>query len=194
MAPGDRASSEAPAQDARVIRTRADVSRAALRVLTTDGCEALTHARVAEIAGYSKTTLYAHWPGRLDLIMLALDALGEMPHNEPTGDLRTDVIGELQTFRQAIVDLRLDHILSVMAQWASVEEMAQVRDRINADGQRPLREMLGEILDGPDLEAAVSMLSGVIACPALMFGTLPSDDVIDAAVAMVLRAADSSPG
>jgi AcrR family transcriptional regulator len=187
VTPADRARSEA-AQDARVARTRADVSRAALKVLTEEGCEALTHAHLAEIAGYSKTTLYTHWPARLDLIMLALDAIGEMPHQERSGDLRADIIGELKVFRKAVTELRLDHILSVMAQWASVEEMARVRNRINSDGQGPLREMLGEVLDGPRLEAAASMLTGVVACPSLMFGDLPSDAVIEAAVGLVLPA------
>ncbi|MDA2892830.1 TetR family transcriptional regulator [Mycolicibacterium sp. BiH015] len=191
VAPADEGSSQTQGKDARVARTRADVSRAALRVLIEEGCEALTHAHVAEIAGYSKTTLYTHWPARLDLIMLALDALGEMPHRERTGDLRADVIGELHVFRQAVVDLRLDHILSVMAQWASVDEMARVRDRINSDGQRPLRGMLAEKLGDAQLEAAVSMLTGVVACPSLMFGTLPDDAVIEAAVDLVLRAATS---
>ena len=192
MAPADRASSDNASQDARVARTRADVSRAALQVLIGEGCEALSHAHLADIAGYSKTTLYAHWPARLDLIMLALDALGEMPHQERSGDLRVDVIGELKVFRQAVIELRLDHILSVMAQWASVAEMAQVRDRINADGQGPLRLMLTEILDGAELEAAVSMLTGVVACPTLMFGTLPTDEVIEAAVGLVLSAVGSA--
>lgn len=191
MVPADDGPSEAQGKDARVARTRADVSRAALQVLIEEGCEALTHAHVAEIAGYSKTTLYTHWPARLDLIMLALDALGEMPHQERSGDLRADVIGELRVFRQAVVDLRLDHILSVMAQWASVEEMARVRDRINSDGQRPLRGMLSEVLDGARLEASVSMLTGVVACPTLMFGTLPDDAVIEAAVDLVLTAVQS---
>jgi AcrR family transcriptional regulator len=191
LVPADRPSGN-PSQDARVGRTRADVSRAALQVLVEEGCEALSHAHLAEIAGYSKTTLYAHWPARLDLIMLALDALGEMPHNERSGNLRADIIGELQVFRQAVTELRLDHILSVMAQWASVDEMAQVRDRINSEGQGPLRVMLTEILDGAELDAAVSMLTGVVACPSLMFGTLPGDEVIEAAVGLVLSAAGSA--
>lgn len=176
-----------PIEDARVARTRADVSRAALRVLIAEGADALTHAHVAEIAGYSKTTLYTHWPARVELILLAIDGLGELPHQEPTGDLRDDLVGELRFFRQAVTDFRLDHILSVMAQWASVDEMAQIRDRINADGQRPIRGMLGQAFAGAELEAAVSMLAGVVACPTLMFGTPPGDDVIDAAVDMVLR-------
>ena len=176
-------------EDARVARTRGDVARAALEVLTVEGSDAVTHARVAELAGYSKTTLYTHWPSRVDLIALALDSLGELPHHERTGDLRTDIIGELQAFRGGITDMRLDRVLTGMAQWASVEEMRQIRDKINAEGQGPLRTMLEEALHGAELEAAVSMLTGVVACPSIMFGTLPDDDVIAAAVDIVLRSA-----
>ena len=172
-------------EDARVARTRGDVARAALEVLTVEGSDAVTHARVAELAGYSKTTLYTHWPSRVDLIALALDALGELPHHDRSGDLRSDLIGELQAFRGGITDMRLDRVLTGMAQWASVEEMRQ----INAEGQGPLRTMLEEALHGAELEAAVSMLTGVVACPSIMFGTLPDDEVIAAAVDIVLRSA-----
>jgi len=175
------------AQDARVLRTRADVARTALDVLTTEGADALTHARVAEVAHYSKTTLYAHWPSRADLFAVALEAIGEVPHHERTGDIREDLLGELKAFRQAVVDLRLDRVLSAMAQWATVEAMAEIRTRVNAEGQRPIRRILEERFDGPALDAAISMLAGVVACPSLMFGTVPDDDVIEAAVDIVLN-------
>lgn len=187
MTPADRSDPADVAQDARVARTRADVSRIALQVLTGEGADALSHAHVAELAGYSKTTLYTHWPARVDLILLALDAIGDMPHQEPTGDLRADLIGELRVFRQVVLDYRLDQILAVMAQWASVEEMARVRDQINTDGQKPIRGMLAEVFSGSELEAAISMLAGVVACPTMMFGSVPEDDVIEAAVDLVLR-------
>ncbi|MGK2879524.1 MAG: TetR/AcrR family transcriptional regulator [Mycobacterium sp.] len=174
-------------------RTRADVARAALEVLTKEGSDAVTHARVAEVAGYSKTTLYAHWPGRFDLIALALDGIGDMPHHERTGDMRIDLIGELQIFRQAVVEMRLDRVLAGMAQWASVDEMRQIRDKINNDGQQPLRTMLGECFAGAQLAAAVSMLAGAVACPSIMFGTLPDDDQIEAAVDIVLRSVTAGP-
>jgi AcrR family transcriptional regulator len=187
-APGGSRSSQT-AEDARVLRTRADVARAALEVLTAEGSEGVTHARVAELAGYSKTTLYSHWPARIDLITMAIETLGDMPHHQRTGDLRADVIAELKVFRTAVVELRLDRVLSGMAQWASEEQMAEVRDRVNTDGQHQMYEMLGELCSGPRLDAAVSMLTGVVACPSLMFGTLPDDDVIEAAVDIVLLAA-----
>jgi AcrR family transcriptional regulator len=183
-APANNASDSV--EDARVARTRADVARAALDVLTREGSEAVTHARVAEIARYSKTTLYTHWPARIDLITMAIEALGEMPHHQRTGDLREDVIAELKVFRKGILDLRLDRVLASMAQWASDEQMRQVRDKVNTDGQHQMYAMLGEVFSGAELDAAVSMLTGVVACPSLMFGTLPDDDIIAAAVDIVL--------
>jgi AcrR family transcriptional regulator len=183
-APANKASDSV--EDARVARTRADVARAALDVLTREGSEAVTHARVAEIARYSKTTLYTHWPARIDLITMAIEALGEMPHHQRTGDLRADVIAELKVFRKGILDLRLDRVLASMAQWASDEQMRQVRDKVNTDGQHQMYAMLGEVFSGAELDAAVSMLTGVVACPSLMFGTLPDDDIIAAAVDIVL--------
>ena len=191
MAPGTGDKPLAASEDARVARTRADVARAALEVLTGEGSDAVTHARVAELAGYSKTTLYTHWPSRVELIALALDSLGELPHHEQSGDLRSDLIGELQAFRGGITEMRLDRILTGMAQWASVDEMREIRDAINSSGQGPLRAMLADVLSGAELEAAVSMLTGVVACPSIMFGSLPEDDVIAAAVDIVLRSAGS---
>ena len=174
-------------EDARVSRTRADVARAALEVLTTDGSDAVTHARVAEIAGYSKTTLYTHWPARIDLIAMAIGSIGDMPHHDRTGVLRDDLIGELQVFRAGILEMRLDRVLSGMAEWASVEQMARIRNKVNTDGQHQMYEMLGELFSGAALDAAVSMLTGVVACPAIMFGTVPDDAVIEAAVDVVLN-------
>ncbi|MHA0289574.1 TetR/AcrR family transcriptional regulator [Mycobacterium sp. C3-094] len=173
-------------EDSRIIRTRADVGRTALDVLVTEGSDAVTHARVAELAGYSKTTLYTHWPSRVDLLRIAVDAIGELPHTEPSGDLRADLIGELQSFREAVTELHLDKVLYAMAQWASIETMAEIRDALNTEAQRPVRAMLENVFEGVQLEAAISMLAGVVACPSLMFGTLPDDDVIEAAVDMVL--------
>lgn len=173
-------------EDSRVIRTRADVGRTALNVLVNEGSDALTHARVAELAGYSKTTLYTHWPSRVDLLTIALDAIGELPHQEPTGDLRADLIGELTAFRQAVADLHMDKVLYAMAQWASVDTMAEIRDSLNTEAQRPIRAMLENVFEGAQLEAAISMLAGVVACPSLMFGAVPGDDVIEAAVDIVL--------
>ena len=187
MASGEGSKPGDTGEDARVSRTRADVARAALEVLTTDGSDSVTHARVAEVAGYSKTTLYTHWPARVDLIAMAIESLGDMPHHERTGVLRDDLIGELKVFRAGVLNIRLDRVLSGMAEWASEAQMARIRQKVNTDGQHQMFEMLGELFDGAALDASVSMLTGVVACPAIMFGTVPDDAVIEAAVDVVLN-------
>jgi AcrR family transcriptional regulator len=176
--------------DARVARTRADVARAALEVLRAGGVEDVTHARVAAHAGYAKTTLYTHWPTRWDLVLLALDAVGDWPHHALTGDLRADLIGELTALRRALTELRLDRVVYSLAQSATDEAPARLRDRVNAEVQRCLRELLAQRFSGMRCDVAVSMLTGVVVCPALLFGAAPDDAVISAAVDMVLSGRD----
>ena len=54
--------------DPRVARTRRDVLAAARGVMLEEGGERGTLARGAERSGYARTTLYRHWPQRLDLL------------------------------------------------------------------------------------------------------------------------------
>ncbi|HYN56665.1 MAG TPA: helix-turn-helix domain-containing protein [Motilibacterales bacterium] len=87
--------------DPRVVRTRNDVLPVAVRVLVDEGWEAVTPSRVAKEAGYSRATVYAHWPERMDLLRDAFAHYGEMPHYEPTtGDPRADLRGELRSFSE----------------------------------------------------------------------------------------------
>ncbi|MEH3139405.1 MAG: TetR/AcrR family transcriptional regulator [Mycobacterium kyogaense] len=185
-------SADTPVEDARVARTRSDVSRAALEVLRSDGFDELTHARVAERAGYSKTTLYAHWPSRLDLLRLALDALGCLPHPRPTGDLRADLVAELTAFRGSLADLRLDRVLCGLADGGAGAGAGPLRDRITAEAQRGLRALLAQRFAGARLDAALSMLTGVVACPSLMGGMTPDDAALAGAVDMLLGTGEDS--
>lgn len=178
---------DASRADARVARTHADVSRVALNVLMHEGSESLTHAHVAKAAGYSKTTLYTHWPSRVDLLRIALESLSELPHHDPTGDFRTDLVGELTAFRTAVSDLKLDKIFVTLSQWgATADEIVDIRRRLVIEGERPMRELLATIADGPAFDAAIAMIDGVVICSSLMYDTLPSDEVIAAAVDIVV--------
>ncbi len=176
-----------PVADPRVVRTRKDVLGAALDVLLDEGLEAMTHQHVAQVAGYSKATVYAHWPTRTDLIRDSLTRFVHVRHHRPTGALRTDLIEELITFRSAMVEQRLDRALAVLIDLtASVPELVDVRDRLVAEGERVIRQLLAPELQGPRLEAATLALCGAVLHSALMHGRLPADDVIEAAVDLVL--------
>ncbi|GAB6902601.1 TetR/AcrR family transcriptional regulator [Kineosporia succinea] len=187
MAPAEDPAPD-PAVDPRVHRTRQDVLRAALGILTTEGWDAVTHARLAAHAGYSKVTIYKHWPTRTDLLRDALGQLADIPHHAPTGDLRADLIGEMRAFRDGIRDHGLDRAMAVLGEQARHQaDVAAVRDQLVSGGDRIVRELLATRLSGTELLAGTRMLSGAMFYSALMYGHVPDDDIIVTTVDILLR-------
>lgn len=177
-----------PSVDPRVVRTRNDVLRAAIGVLFDEGWEAVTHAHVAAVAGYSKATVYTHWPSRGALIRDAFTMFGDMPHYPPSGDLRGDLVKELLSFKRGMVEYRLDRALAILSDLThSVPELVEVRDKLVADGEQTFREVLAPVLQGAELEAATLMLCGAVLQAGLLHGQPPSDDVIEFTVDLLLR-------
>lgn len=180
--------------DARVVRTRNDVLHTALTVLVDEGRDAVTHLRVAEAAGYSRATVYKHWPTRMHLLRDAFARLGDGPHHVPTGDVRDDLVAEVTQFRADMERDRLDRALAVLADLAATSpELAEIRDRLVADGESVLRQVLATAPEDPEREAALLMLCGAVLYSALLHGRLPGDDVIAASVDIVLRGLSASP-
>lgn len=195
MSASENDTTNTPGVDPRVTRTRNDVLRTAIRVLLDEGWESVTHAHVARTAGYSKATVYAHWPSRTALIRDAFTLIGATPHHTPTGDFRTDLLTELLSFRTGMVDHRLDRALAVLSDLThSIPELVAVRNTLVADGERVVRELLGRFLDGAELEAATLMLCGAILHAALMHGQAPSDEIIESTVDITLRGFDQYHG
>jgi len=185
--PGSEPVLEEPV-DARVVRTRRDVLAATIEELVEAGWDGVTHARVARRAGYSKATLYAHWPDRLALVRDAFASFGQMPHHESTGDLRGDLIGELTSFRSAMIEHRLDRALAVLAERAGpVPELTEVRDAFVEEGERPMRRALESVLTGPRLDAVIAMLCGAVVHPVLLHGHSPTDEELEVVVDVILR-------
>ncbi len=177
-----------PRLDARIVRTRNDVLQAAIDVLIDEGWDAVTQPHVARVAGYSKATVYAHWPDRLDLLRDAFMRFKEMPHHEPVGDLREDVVGELRSYRRALVEFRLDRALVALAERAmTTPEVVEIRDAFVDDGTRVIRRILEPVAAGTDHEAAVALLSGAMLHSMLLTGVTPDDETIEAYADITLR-------
>ncbi len=165
--------------DPRVRRTRSDVRRTAGELLLEAGLDAVTHAKVAAEAGYSRATIYAHWPRQIDLIVEAFKHYGAIPHHEPTGDLRADLIGELTKFRTVLVDRGLGRILSTVAARATSDpELAELRDAIVADGTRVIGSILDQHGDEDQTRVSTAVLVGTIFYLSTMTDEPISDDTI----------------
>ena len=176
--------------DARGVRTRNDILRTALQVLVEQGREAVTPPNLAQAAGYSRATVYKHWPTRTDLLRDAFRRLGDIPHHEPTGELRADLIGELAMYRAGMRDHRLDRTLAALADMtATTPEMVELRDKLVSDGEQVIRELLARETAAPQAErdAVMLMLCGGMLYAALMHDQLPGEDLIAAMVDLCLR-------
>lgn len=155
--------------DPRVARTRRDVLAAAREVLLEDGWERVTLARVAERSGYARTTLYRHWPQRFDLLRDLIREEVRLLHTTPMGDLRTDLIAELEAFQVAITTSGLGRVMIAIGQQARGDaELSDLTSSIREDGARVLNDILaGEsarraLPPGLDGDVAVAQLVGPV--------------------------------
>jgi AcrR family transcriptional regulator len=185
--------------DPRVIRTRRHVLAAARTVLVEEGWQRVTVTRVADRSGYARTTLYRHWPQRLDLLRDLITHEVHLLHTVPTGDVRADLVAELEAFRVAITTTGLGRVMIAIGQQASDDgELAELSAAVRADGTRVLDEIItsavarGELRAQLDPDVAVAQLVG----PVLFRYLFDSHDGIDGAfvvtvVDLFLRGASS---
>ncbi|MEJ5256559.1 MAG: TetR/AcrR family transcriptional regulator [Acidimicrobiales bacterium] len=164
--------------DPRVVRTRRDVLAAARSVLLEEGWERVTVSRVADRSGYARTTLYRHWPQRLDLLRDLIGEEARLVHTTPTGDLRADLIAELEAFRVAVTSSGLGRVMIAIGQQARDDaELADLNRSMRADGARVLDEIVtaaivrGELDGRVDANSAVAQLVGPV-----LFGYLFEGD------------------
>lgn len=155
--------------DPRVARTRRDVLAAAREVLLEEGWERVTVSRVADRSGYARTTLYRHWPQRLDLLRDLIGEEARLVHTTPTGELRADLIAELEAFRVAVTSSGLGRVMIAIGQQARDDaELADLNRAMRVDGARVLDAILaagvarGELVGGIDADAAAAQLVGPV--------------------------------
>ncbi|MEO1060806.1 MAG: TetR/AcrR family transcriptional regulator [Actinomycetota bacterium] len=182
-------------EDPRITRTREAVLDAVAELLTEEGWERVTHQRVAERSGYARSTVYRHWPERIDLLRGLSDRAEQMSHPERvTGDLRSDLLGELLAYRDVLFDRGGGATLAALIGVAEHSDGADaVRAASVARGETPVRDLLrsavddGRLAAGLDPAAGASELFGPITHRRLMTRTRPDDaelaDLVDGFIA-----------
>ena len=176
------------------MRTHRDVVAATAELLVAGGWDAVTHAEVARRSGYSKATVYAHWPTRFDLVRASIERIcDEAGHPVATGDLRQDLRTSLLDFAHDLTVGHLDRLLAGVVEHAGHLEhgpaVAQLRLRLYETGTRALRAILTTHLDPADVEPSVVMLTGAVLVQVSYAGqpATPAfvDDLIDRVIGPV---------
>jgi AcrR family transcriptional regulator len=181
-------SETAGALDPRVARTRRDVVGATSALLLEDGWDAVTHAAVARRAGYSKATVYAHWPTRLDLISASIEQIcDEADHPVATGDLRADLRASLADFADDLTRGHLDRLLAGVVERANGSEVVgRLRTRLYETGTSGMRAILGSHVAQRDVEPALALLTGAVLVLVTFEGRPASTAVLDDLIDRVL--------
>ncbi|MFF5110369.1 TetR/AcrR family transcriptional regulator [Streptosporangium sp. NPDC000509] len=180
---------EAEGVDPRVLRTRRDVVEAATRLFLEEGWNAVTHAEVARRSGYSKVTVYAHWPTRLDLVRASVGRICDaVDHPEPTGDLRADLIAGLTDFAEDLADGHLDRVLGgVFERSGSDPVVDELRQQLYEAGTRSMEAVLRAHLPPEDVESSLALLVGGVLVRGVFQARPPSrafvEDLVDRVIA-----------
>ena len=175
-------------RDPRVARTRRDVIRACADILLEDGWGAATHAAVARRSGYSKATLYTHWPTPTDLMKDASDRICEDSTSPlPSGDLREDLHASLGKLALTLTERRYDQLMAGVVERAGQDEDARaLRDRLYETATSGIRDILAAHLPARDVTPSLAMLVGAVLVRVTYEGEAATAEFITAVVDRVL--------
>lgn len=162
------------AEDPRINRTRTAVHEAGLAILFDSGAAGITHASVAAATGMSRTTLYKHWPTRVDLLSSIYNELEPGHTTELTGDLRTDFVALATDVAETLRDPQVRRgFSSLLAQAQFDPDALKVANALTGDGLAAMADLLetacsaGRLPPGLDSQEIAARLLGPI-----LFGAL----------------------
>jgi AcrR family transcriptional regulator len=148
---------------------RSQALTAAVQLLTEEGWDAVTQARVATQSGLGRATVYRYWPDRRQLVRDAvLSANLAVRHEMPaSGDLREDLLMELRNLRSELTSGRLATVLAALIDRAEWEpELEAVKVTVSRYAGRIIHTIVssavatGQIGTFTDPEDSISLLLG----------------------------------
>jgi AcrR family transcriptional regulator len=172
--------------DPRVARTRDAVVAAVRDLVQTAGIEAVTHQRVAEVAGVGRASVYRHWPDRTNLL---LDALADLPAESgdwtSSGDLTADLRAELGRLQRILNDSPfVPQVAALVSRSEWDPELRALKQHLLERGTERLRHAIahgierGKLAADLDLGSAVALLAGPLFYQRLLANERITDDFV----------------
>lgn len=155
--------------DPRVERSRRVILEATLAELGRVGYGPLTIEGVAARAGVGKSTIYRHWPGKLELVEDAFSSLRSAVADTGEGSFRDRVVAMLTGVAAHVADSRFSECLPAMIDAAERDEHVKaLQQRITTERRGHLVALLdegvaaGELPPGSDTDLLADALVGPI--------------------------------
>lgn len=180
----------------RVARTRAAVLSVAVEILVEGGAPAVTIEAVVQRSGVARSTIYRHWPRRIDLVAdtfrTLIPPLAAAPES---GDLRTRLRAVLGVLAAQINDERYAAVVPAVLDSANRDpELVEFRDVFARSQRAPLDTVLrasvdaGELSPDLDRDGAIAALVGPLLFRRVVLAQPVDADYADQLVDAFLRA------
>jgi AcrR family transcriptional regulator len=181
--------------DPRVERSRIVILRAAVEELAEVGYGGVTIESIATRAGVGKSTIYRHWPDKLDLIADAFETFHEQMVPDLAGlSVRESVALLLWHVAQVVVDSTFSRCIPALIDGAERDpRVREFHHRYSAERRQALIDLIargvrdGEVGADVDPELAVAALLGAIFYRRLMTNRPFDPEDASGLVALVLR-------
>ena len=145
-------------RDPRVERSRSVILSAARTLLSEVGCGSLTIEAVAARAGVGKSTIYRHWPGKIELIEDAICSLKDEVPIPTTGSVRDRLVGFLQGLAHNMADSTWSACLPAIIDAAERDpEILALQRRIATERRNLLIGLLAEGVRAGEIPATVDL-------------------------------------
>lgn len=180
--------------DPRVLRSREAALSAVAELLAEEGWTGVTHVAVAARSGVGRTTLYRHWP---DVAAMIRDAIVErmgQARRLRTGQLRADLLGELDGLRQLLGDPASERTMRAVLERAPFDPaFAALKETLFRSGIAGFQAILqaavtsGELPPDTDIQLVIDQLAGPLMYRRLFAGLDIDRAYIETIVDRVLR-------
>ena len=176
----------------RTERLREIVLSAGVELLTSDGGDSVTAARIAERTGISRSAIYRHWPSQPSLLLEVVEH-GMVPHRtlELTGDLEVDLQTALRNMRARMRKQPFRRVFATLLGQANRDDaFVGPQRRLVRALLQPLREVLVDAMSRDELPSALDVDSACaqLAGPLLVQHVMLRVRIDDALVASTVTA------
>lgn len=120
--------------DPRVVHTRRVVIDAVTDLLSTDGFANLTMDAIAARSGVARSTIYRHWPDRVELMIEAFEAVSSLTEPfDPRGPIHSDLRAIGANLVRGLTEHRWGRILACLVSTAGRDD--EIHRALNAFGR-----------------------------------------------------------
>ncbi|MBS1182009.1 MAG: transcriptional regulator [Proteobacteria bacterium] len=186
------ATQAADVTDERVRRSRAAVLAATGELLFERGFSGASVDEIARRSGVAKTTIYRHWPTRIDLLREACSAIGTPQAAPDTGRLESDLAVVMGELARALRTEKWTCVLpSIVDAGERDPEMAEMYRRLQQGYSAPFEAVIGRAVGRGELpgDTDAAVLVAALIGPLFFRRWFSREPLTDAFVGKVIRLA-----